>query len=119
MRLAPLVLLWAVPVSAQERPYADPTQLDVPWPKHSLAFLPWQVNENRHAVVVYLMTLDATRPFEEERWRLSIGGTPVRSARLVDPVAGREIPLEGTSRPDGIEAVVPLTDTPRILLLDR
>lgn len=108
------------PLTVSARPEGLPREV-FPGLTHAdlLAFLPWQVNENRHAVVLYVMTLDATTPLKEERWRLSIGGTPARSARLLDPVAGREIPLATTPRPDGIDAAVPLTDTPKILLIDR
>ena len=83
------------------------------------AFLPWQVNEGRYAVAVYVMTLDAAAPMAEERYRLAIGGPALKSARLYDPVTDKEIALTPAPRGAGIEVTVPVTDTPRILLLER
>jgi len=83
------------------------------------AFLPWQVTEGRYAVAVYVMTLDATAPMAEERYRLAIGGSEAKTARLYDPVTDRTIPLTPAPRGTGIEVTVPVTDTPRILLLEK
>jgi hypothetical protein len=83
------------------------------------AFLPWQVNEGKVAAAVYVMTLDATAPFEEERYRLAIGGFPAKIARLYDPVADKAIPVTAAPKGNGIEVTVPVTDTPRVLLLEK
>jgi hypothetical protein len=83
------------------------------------AFLPWQVNDGKVAVAVYVMTLDATAPMEEERYRLTIGGFAAKTARLYDPVTDKTIPVTPALKGNGIEVTVPVTDTPRVLLLER
>ncbi len=86
------------------------------------AFLPFQVNQKRHVVAVYVATYDATRPMAEERYRLSIRGfaTAPRSARLYDPITGRssQVRLEPQG-PSGVEAEVAVLDYPRLLVLDE
>ena len=44
------------------------------WHREVLAVLPFQVHPGKHAVVVYVMTRDATKPMAEEPYRLVIKG---------------------------------------------
>ncbi len=79
-----------------------------------VAFLPWQVDARTHAAAVYVAAWDVMKPVKEERYRLRISGAAPGAARLLDPVTGRELPVE--RRPDGA-LELPLTDIPRILVL--
>jgi hypothetical protein len=83
------------------------------------AFLPFQVNETRHVVAVYVSTFDATVPLPEERYRLRIRGLakPARTARLYDPVTDQStaVELKGDS-PGAVEVQVSVVDYPRLLI---
>lgn len=85
------------------------------------AFLPFQVNDERHIAAVYVATYDALRPMPEERYRLDVRGlaAPPREARLYDPVTGRSSRVKATAQGDGVMRVdVEVTDYPRLLILD-
>jgi hypothetical protein len=91
------------------------------WHHDVFAFLPFQVNEKRHVVAVYVATYDATKPMTEERYRLSIRGFSAvpHAARLLDPVSGRtkEVRLKPMGQ-EGVEAEVSVLDYPRLLILE-
>jgi hypothetical protein len=84
------------------------------------AFLPFQVNETRHIVAVYVSTFDATVALPEERFRLRIRGlaTPARTARLYDQVLDHSttVELKGAA-PGAVEVQVSVVDYPRLLIL--
>lgn len=80
--------------------------------------LPWQIGEQEYVVGLYVMTWDATVPFAEERYRLTLKGTTASKATLVDPVDGRALAVKILSREgDLVELEVPVIDTPRLLIL--
>ena len=84
------------------------------------AFLPFQVDEARHIVAVYVSTYDATVPMPEERYRLTIRGlaASTRTARLYDPVTDQSTVVELERRaPGAVEVQVPVVDYPRLLIL--
>ncbi|MDG3008054.1 hypothetical protein [Paludisphaera mucosa] len=110
-----------VAVAPLDGPY---NVFDAPRPlRHQdvFAFLPFQATPNRHVVAVYVSTYDANQSLAEERYRLSIRGfaSPPRSARLLDPVAGRttEVRLLAGD-PPSVDLEVPVVDYPRLLILE-
>ncbi len=85
------------------------------------AFLPFQVNDGRHVVAVYVSTYDATRPMPDERYRLDIQGlaAPPRAARLYDPVTDRTAEVSVVARDGGtVQVDVQVADYPRLLILE-
>ncbi len=85
------------------------------------AFLPFQVNDQRHVAAVYVSTYDAARPMPDEQYRLVIRGlaTPFRGARLYDPVNDHSTNLEFVTGNDGaVQVDVGVADYPRLLVLD-
>jgi len=88
------------------------------WHRDCFAFLPFQADANRFVIAAYVMTWDATRPMEEARYRLTIGGfpSPVSEITLYDPLQDRSIEArilrrEGAS----LEVEIPIVDYPRLL----
>lgn len=92
------------------------------WHHDVFAFLPFQVNETRHVVAVYVATYDVTRPLPEEHYRLQIRGfaRAPRAAHLVDPITGesRAVALQPKGQ-DGVELEVGVVDYPRLLELQQ
>jgi len=91
------------------------------WRREVFAFLPFQVNERKFVIAVYVMTYDATEPSVEERFRLFIGGLPGRPVRtlLYDPLRDQKLPvslLERRSKAALLE--IRATDYPRLLVLE-
>jgi hypothetical protein len=87
-----------------------------------VAVLPFQITPARFALVVYVMSYDATKPIAAEPYRLTIGGlrSPRLAAVLYDPHAGSRTPLQSVTRgAESIELEVRLVDHPRMLLLDE
>jgi thrombospondin type 3 repeat protein len=102
-----------------------------------VAFFPYQVNDHRFVIPVYVMTRniaklyrpeapvgDTTRyDLPDERFRLSIGGlrTSTRIAvRASDPLSGRSIATRVVSHSgDSLVVELPLTDSPRLLTIDE
>ncbi len=100
-----------------------------------LAFLPFQVADNRFVAGVYVMTRDITRvnrpelpPNDPARfdlppapYRLTIGnldGEGVQ-ASAYDPLSDEQVPVEVVSRePDRAVIELPVTDSPRLLVLE-
>jgi hypothetical protein len=99
-----------------------------------VAVLPFQVDSNRFVVPAYVMTRDMARLYKPtapasdvarydlppETYRLTLGG--VRGDRLMaratDPLTGSAVPVTIVSRaPDQAVLEVPLTDSPRLLVL--
>ncbi len=72
------------------------------WHREVLAVLPFQVNADKHAVIVYVMTRDVTRPFGPHKFRFKFQGVKAEEVRAVDVVSGAEVDiskshLEGTA----------------------
>jgi thrombospondin type 3 repeat protein len=102
-----------------------------------VAFFPYQVNDRRFVIPVYVMTRniaklywpdapanDRTRyDLPEERFRLSISGlkTNARIAvRATDPLSGQSIATRIVSQAAATLVVeLPLTDSPRLLTIDE
>jgi hypothetical protein len=85
-----------------------------------LAVLPFQLDAARFACAVYVMTWDATAPFEEETYRLRIGNLPgpVEGIELRDPLEGRKVEAKRLRDEGGVlEVELPVVDSPRILLI--
>jgi hypothetical protein len=96
---------------------------------------PFQVNDDRYVIPVYVMTRSLTKlyapdaPRSDRRrfdlppasFRLTIGGLPGAdsSATASDPLTGRSVPVKVISRRgDRLVVELPLTDSPRLLMLD-
>jgi hypothetical protein len=91
------------------------------WHRDVLAVLPFQITPKKFAVVVYVITYDATRPMAEERYRLAIKGVKGgASVALYDPLEDKRIAI-GAVRGggDGVEVDVPVRDYPRVLLMEE
>jgi hypothetical protein len=87
-----------------------------------LAVLPFQVDDGKFLVAVYVMTFDVTQPMPEERYRLTLSGLPdgVTALRSYDPLEDRVVPVRAVSRGEGSVTVeVAVTDCPRLLELGR
>lgn len=95
-----------------------------------VGFFPFQLDETRWAVPVYVMTRNLTTPYAstgdsrydlpEEPYRLTVAGVDARRARvsLYDPLTGRLAPARATATEGGrLEIELLLTDSPRILVL--
>jgi len=92
------------------------------WERDVLAVLPFQVNDGKFLVAVYLMTFDVTQPTPEERYRLTISGLPdgVTALGAYDPLEDRVVPVRTVSRGEGSVTIeVAVTDCPRLLVVGR
>ncbi len=90
------------------------------WHHDVAAVLPFQLKPDKFAVAVYVMTYDATQPIVPEEYRITLRGVRGAGATvsLYDPHEDRTIALPGAVRKtDRIEAVVPLVDHPRLLMI--
>jgi hypothetical protein len=99
-----------------------------------LAFLPFQIDEDSFAIPTYVMTRNVMKVYPgalssdptrfdlpEEPFGLTIGGVDGRRASVsaTDPLTGETVPVEVLSRGDDeIEVKMPVTDSPRVLLID-
>jgi len=83
------------------------------------AFLPFQVNRDKYVIAVYVMTYDVTKPFSEERYRLSIKGfgKPIKSVRFYDPLLGKDIPLKVMKRGKELAVEISAVDYPRLIVV--
>jgi hypothetical protein len=92
------------------------------WHRDVVAVLPFQVRPDKFALVVYVMTYDATRPIGPEDYRLAIQGVQGAKtiATLYDPQEGTSRPLAVAAREAAsLEIAVPLVDHPRLLMLSE
>jgi hypothetical protein len=90
------------------------------WQRNCFAFLPFQVDSKTFVIVTYVMSWDVTRPFDEARYRLAIGGfnAPAREVTLYDPLRDETIPVRRLDRGGNqLEVEIPTTDTPRLLTI--
>ncbi|MFA0748987.1 hypothetical protein [Fervidibacter sp.] len=90
------------------------------WHRDVFAFLPFQCHERKFVIAVYTMSYDATKPFNEERFRLTItgfGGLP-RQVQLYDPLTDKVVPVKLLMRAgDKLAVEVPVMDYPRLLVV--
>jgi hypothetical protein len=91
------------------------------WQRQAFAVLPFQVNPHKFVIAVYAMTYDATKHFEPEPYRVTIGGLPgkVGAISLYDPVTDAKPAV--TSKPsgaDGVELEFAATDSPQLLTIE-
>lgn len=84
------------------------------------AFLPFQVNEHKLVIAVYVMTYDITRPMPEQSYRLAIQGLPTAATprSLYDPLTGKTSPLQSTREGAAVEVTLPVVDYPRLLVVE-
>ncbi|MBS0379251.1 MAG: hypothetical protein JSS29_12245 [Proteobacteria bacterium] len=88
----------------------------------ALAVLPFQLDANRFAVAVYVMTQDFPRDLTARTYRLRLGGLRGTDAtvRYYAPHTGTEEPVTVPVRsPDGLTVELAVTDVPRILTLEE
>jgi hypothetical protein len=87
-----------------------------------VAVLPFQIKPDKFAIVVYVMTYDATRPLDAEDYRLAIKGVHGAKAiaTLYDPQddTSRNLPIAARGAAS-LELAVPLVDHPRLLMLSE
>jgi hypothetical protein len=85
-----------------------------------VAVLPFQIRPDKFAIVVYVMTYDATKPIGPEDYRLAIKGVQGAKtiATLYDPQEDTSRRLPVTARgAASLDFAVPLVDHPRLLML--
>jgi len=77
------------------------------------------VNRGKYVIAVYVMTYDVTKPFREERYRLSIKGfsKPIKSVRFYDPLLGKDIPLKVIKKGKELVVEVSANDYPRLIVI--
>ena len=118
------------PATANQTPDPHPPLYN----RDVLAFLPYQATDHKFVVVVYVMTRNLARLYRpqaaasdptrfdmpEESYRLTIGGINVEGRRssLVDPLKGSDVPVKRLGSTAGqVSLVVPLTDSPRLMVI--
>ena len=86
------------------------------WHHEVLAVLPFQVRPRKHAVVVYVMTRDATRPFPPETFRLTFAGVKGSRVQAFDVLSGSPVAVQDRMlTPGTIEITMAVTDRPSVL----
>jgi hypothetical protein len=90
------------------------------WQRQAFAVLPFQVDDHRFVIAAYAMTYDATKRFEPQRYRLTLGGFPGRpeSVSLYDPMTDAKPPLnvQSTNR-DSVTVEFAATDMPQLVTI--
>jgi hypothetical protein len=102
-----------------------------------VGFFPYQVNSHRFVIPTYVMTRSIAKLYRpdapasdrtrydqpEERFRLTIGGLRITrelEVRATDPLSGRPVPTRVVSHAgDSVVVELPLTDSPRLLMVDE
>jgi hypothetical protein len=98
-----------------------------------VAFFPFQLRHGAYLAAAYVMTRNLAKLYDDdggiassrydlpaERFRLRIGGLPAERVNVTatDPLTGRAVPVDLKQRTgDQIELEVPLTDSPRLMLI--
>jgi hypothetical protein len=100
-----------------------------------VGFFPFQTDSNRFVVPVYVMTRDMSKVYNTsasvsdptrydlppETYRLTIGGVNPSTLQVsaTDPITGASVPAQVVGVSNGAAVVqVPLTDYPRLLVLE-
>jgi hypothetical protein len=88
------------------------------WHREVLAVLPFQVNPQKHAVAVYVMTRDAVKPFPPETFRLKFTGVKGNRVEALDVLSGQAAPVQGkTLGAESVEVTLPVSGSPVIITL--
>ena len=115
----------------------DGTEVHSPlYNRDVFAFFPFQVNEHRFVIPVYVMTRDVAKVYRldapgtdpsrfdlpPERYRMAIGGVDGVSAQVsaTDPLTDETIPVDVLSRSsDEVVVEMKVTDSPRLLTIQE
>ena len=90
------------------------------WEREVLAVLPFQLNPDRHAIAVYVMTRDATKPLPPAAFRLQISGVKGSEVEAVDVLSGEQVPVCAKEPGDRrIAVTMYATDKPVIIRIGR
>jgi hypothetical protein len=83
------------------------------WHRELLAVLPFQVNPQKHVVVVYVMTRDGTKPFSPETFQLTLGGVKGTRSEAVDVLSGTPVAMQAKAlEANKLEVTLAVTDKP-------
>jgi hypothetical protein len=86
------------------------------WHREVLALLPFQINPRKHAVVAYIMTRDATKPFPPETFRLTFAGAKGTRVNALNVISGAPVAVQTKSLGAGkLEVTLPVTDQPAVI----
>jgi len=90
------------------------------WHREVLAVLPFQVNPQKHAVAVYVMTRDAAKPFPPETFRLKFSGVKGDRVEAIEVLSGRAVAFQAkTLSAEIVEVTLPVSDSPVIITLRK
>lgn len=90
------------------------------WHRDVIAVLPFQIDAGKHLLAVYVMTRDATKRIEPERYRLRVGGATGSRVRCYDPHEDKDVPVDlGKTSGDFLDVTLPVVDHPRLLTIGR
>ena len=90
------------------------------WHREVLAVLPFQVNPQKHAVAVYVMTRDAVKPFPPETFRLKLSGVKGNRVEVLDVLSGQAVAVQvRTLSAESVEMTLPVSDRPVIITLQK
>jgi hypothetical protein len=90
------------------------------WEREVLAVLPFQLNPDRHAIAVYVMTRDVTETFAPAPFQFKLSGVKGKEVEAID-ILGDETPLLRTRDLGGsdLELRLYVTDKPVVLRIGR
>lgn len=90
------------------------------WHRDVLAVLPFQVNPQKHAVAVYVMTRDALKHFPPQTFRLTFTGAKGDRVTAVDVVTGWAVSVQTRFlAPGQVEVTLPVTQQPTVLTIEK
>lgn len=91
------------------------------WQRDAFAMLPFQVTDRKFVMAIYAMTYDATKPFPDQRYRLTLRGFAATPDKIesYDPVSDRATDVQILSKSgDQLTIELAVTDTPRLLTVE-
>ncbi|HEY5911578.1 MAG TPA: hypothetical protein VJA21_13345 [Verrucomicrobiae bacterium] len=90
------------------------------WHREVLAVLPFQVNPDKHAVILYVMTRDVTQPFGARKFRLKFQGVKGHEVKGVDVLTGKDFEVQ-VKEADGASLVmmVEVSDKPAVVTIGK
>jgi len=116
LRRATELDLDVVALGDQRRVFDGDDQHPPLWQREVFAALPFQLDDRRFIIALYVMTYDATMPMQPQRYQLTIKGLP--NARLYDPLQDKTLPVKMLkSDKSGVTLEVQVVDYPRLLVL--
>ena len=90
------------------------------WHRDVLAVLPFQLNPQKHAVVVYVMTRDMVNPLPPEIFRLTFSGVKGSRVEALDVLSGAPVAIQLKALgADKVEVTLPVTDKPAVLTIGQ